>query len=90
MRKTNTRQWKNMLERRINELVSLTKDVCPEAEVTLLHPFEDEDAIIEVFVPSEKYDGVEATLTRRETEILLDDGFFIVTLIHEKKPVPVT
>lgn len=88
MKRTKAPQWKNMLERRISELVSLTKDLSPEVEVTVLHPFEDEDAVIEIFAPPEKYDELAEVVGQRSTEILWDDGFFIVMLVHEKKNAP--
>lgn len=89
-RKTDKRQA--LLRQRLEELTALIKRLCPKAEVTLLPNFryEDEDAVLKVFVPPEKYDEVEAAVTRRETEILWEDGLFIVTLVYEKKPVEPT
>ncbi len=84
---------KSLLTQRINELVSLVKNLCPEAEVTVLTGlrYEDEDAVIKVVLPPEKYDEVEEVVTRRETEILWEDGLFILTQFYEKKPSePVT
>ncbi|MFA0750187.1 MAG: hypothetical protein SLRJCFUN_000590 [Candidatus Fervidibacter sp.] len=88
MSKARTKKHRSLLERRISELVTLAKDLCPEAEVIIRPPFEaDEDAVIEVRVPPEKYELVDEALLRRETQILYEDGLFIVTLVYEKKPV---
>jgi hypothetical protein len=89
MRQTKARQWKNMLERRISELVSLTKDICPDAEVTVRSPFETEDAVMEILVSPEKFDEVEETVGQRRTDILVEEGFHIVLLINEKNATPV-
>lgn len=60
--------------------------------MTLLPNFryEDEDAVLKVVVPAEKYDEVEEAVTRKETEILWNDGLFIVTQLYEKTPVKPT
>ncbi|MFA0732751.1 MAG: hypothetical protein LKKZDAJK_000099 [Candidatus Fervidibacter sp.] len=79
MSKARTKKHRSLLERRISELVTLAKDLCPEAEVVIRPPFEaDEDAVIEVRVPPEKYELVDEALLRRETQL---------TLVYEKKPV---
>jgi len=86
MRRRNVRK-KSLLKQRISELVSLIKGLCPEAEVVVLPDFryEGEDAVIKVSLPPEKYDEVEAAVTRKETEILWEDGLFILTQFYEKK-----
>ncbi|MCS7187919.1 MAG: hypothetical protein RMK89_13335 [Armatimonadota bacterium] len=87
MSKTGNKKRRSLLEKRITELVMLAKELCPESEVIVRPPFEaDEDAVIEVRVPPEKYELVDEALLRRETQILYEDGFFIVTLVYEKKP----
>ncbi len=87
MNRTKLRKHRSLLERRITELVMLAKELCPEAEVIVRPPFEaDEDAVIEVRVPPEKYELVDEALLKRETQILYEDGLFIVTLVYEKKP----
>ncbi len=90
--KQRSRYRKALLKKRIDELVSLIRKLCPEAEVTVLTDFryEDEDAVIKVFLPPEKYDEVEAAVTRKETEILWNDGLFILTQFYEKKPAEPT
>ncbi len=90
--KRKTARQRALLQQRLEELTALIKSLCPEAEVTLLPDFryEDEDAVIKVIVPSEKYDEVEAAVTSRETEILWDDGLFIVTQFYEKQIVEPT
>ncbi len=77
---------KELLQQRIDELVVLIKRLCPEAEVRVVPDlrYEDEDAVIRVTLPPEKYDKVEAAVTRRETEILWEDGLFILTQFYRK------
>lgn len=91
MKRASTRK-RTLLEKRVGELVALIKQLCPEAEVTVLTDFryEDEDAVIKVVLPPDKYDEVEAAVTRKETEILWNDGLFILTQFYEKKPVKPT
>ncbi|MCS7264145.1 MAG: hypothetical protein NZ805_04865 [Armatimonadetes bacterium] len=86
MKRTKERK-RVLLKQRINELVALIKELCPEAEVTVLTDFryEDEDAVIKVTLPPERYEEVEAAVTRKETEILWNDGLFILTQFYEKK-----
>jgi len=66
MSRTKVRNWKNLLEKRVTELIALAKELCPEAEVVVASPIGDEDAAIEVFVPSEKYDEVRHALIRKK------------------------
>ncbi|MFA0784288.1 hypothetical protein [Fervidibacter sacchari] len=84
MSRTKVRNWKNLLEKRVTELIALAKELCPEAEVVVASPIGDEDAAIEVFVPSEKYDEVRHALIRKSVDINWEDGFFISTMVHEK------
>jgi len=79
------REWKSLLNRRINELIETAKSVEPEAEVIVHEPFEEEDAVVEFLVSPEKFDEVYETATRKSTQIWLDDGFDIVVWVHEKK-----
>jgi len=90
--KRRSHRKKALLKKRIDELVAFVKELCPEAEVTVLTDFryEDEDAVIRVILPPERYDEVEAAVTRKETEILWNDGLFILTQFYEKKPAEPT
>ncbi|MFA0742547.1 MAG: hypothetical protein DFNUSKGM_002672 [Candidatus Fervidibacter sacchari] len=90
--KRGSRRKKALLRKRIDELVALIRELCPEAEVSVLTDFryEDEDAVIKVVLPPEKYDEVEVAVTRKETEILWEDGLFILTQFYEKKPAEPT
>jgi len=80
------RQWKSMLNRRISELIEAAREIAPETEVLIHEPFEEEDAVVEFIVPSEKFDEVDEVVTRKSTQIWWDDGFDIVVWVHEKKP----
>jgi uncharacterized protein YutE (UPF0331/DUF86 family) len=73
-----------MLQERINELMDLAKTIAPDAEVTVLEPYEDEDAVIEVKVPAEKVDEIDEALMRRSTQIWLEEGFDIVPMVFAK------
>jgi len=78
------RLLRKMLQERINELMDLAKTIAPDAEVTVLEPYEDEDAVIEVKVPAEKVDEVDEALMRRSTQIWLEEGFDIVPMVFAK------
>jgi len=78
-----------MLNRRIRELVELAREIDPEVEVNVLEPFEEEDAVLELRVAPEKSDEVYEAMLERSTQIWWDDGFEIVVLVHDKKPVSV-
>lgn len=84
MSRTKVRNWRNLLEKRVTELIGLAKELCPEAEVVVTSPIGDEDAAIEVLVPSEKYDELRQALIQKSVDINWEDGFFISTVVHEK------
>lgn len=89
VRKSRERQWKKILNRRIDELIELARQFDPEVEVRRLEPFEEEDAVLELRVDPEKSDEIYDLMLDRTTQIWWDDGFDIVVLVHEKKPVAV-
>lgn len=76
-----------LLNRSINELIELARQIDPETEVRVLEPLEDEDAFLELRVTPEKSDEVYEAMLERSTQIWWDNGFEIVVLVHEKKPV---
>jgi len=78
------RLLRKMLQERINELMDLAKTIAPDAEVTVLEPYEDEDAVIEVKVSAEKVDEIDEALMRRSTQIWLEEGFDIVPMVFAK------
>ncbi len=78
------RLLRKMLQERINELMDLAKTIAPDAEVNVLEPYEDEDAVIEVKVPAEKVDEVDEALMKRSTQIWLEEGFDIVPMVFAK------
>ena len=89
VRKSRERQWKKILNRRIDELIELARQFDPEVEVRRLEPFEEEDAVLELRVDPEKSDEIYDLMLDRTTQIWWDDGFDIVVLVHGKKPVAV-
>ncbi len=78
------RLLRKMLQERVNELMDLAKTIAPDAEVTVLEPYEDEDAVIEVKVPAEKVDEVDEALMKHSTQIWLEEGFDIVPMVFAK------
>jgi hypothetical protein len=78
------RLLRKMLQEHISELTGLAKAIAPDAEVTVLEPYEDEDAVIEVRVSAEKVDEVDEALMRRSTQIWLEEGFDIVPMVFAK------
>jgi hypothetical protein len=78
------RLLRKMLQERISELTGLTKAIAPDAEVTVLEPYEDEDAVIEVRASAEKVDEVDEALMRRSTQTWLEEGFDIVPMVFAK------
>ncbi|MCS7192256.1 MAG: hypothetical protein NZ937_04640, partial [Armatimonadetes bacterium] len=68
------RLMRKMLQKHIDELVELAKTIAPDAEISVLEPYEDEDAVIEVRVSPDKVDEVDEVLLRRSTQIWLESG----------------
>ncbi len=87
MRKAGRKVWNSLLRRRINELTEVGLAVDSEAEVMVWEPYEQEDAVVEFLVPSEKLDELEAKVRQKAHQIWWDDGFDIIVWVHEKKPV---
>ncbi|MFN4180505.1 MAG: hypothetical protein ACK4I8_09340 [Armatimonadota bacterium] len=87
LKRSRQRQWMKLLNRSINELIELARQIDPETEVRVLEPLEDEDAFLELRVTPEKSDEVYEAMLERSTQIWWDNGFEIVVLVHEKKPV---
>ncbi|MCS7266349.1 MAG: hypothetical protein NZ805_16145, partial [Armatimonadetes bacterium] len=63
----------------------LAKTIAPDAEISVLEPYEDEDAVIEVRVSPDKVDEVDEVLLRRSTQIWLESGFDIVPMVFANK-----
>jgi thiazole synthase ThiGH ThiG subunit len=75
----------NRVENFIIELVSMAKDLCPEAEIRIsTTSIEGEDAKIKVIVPPESFDKVEEPITLRAYEILLDEGYQILVHVYDR------
>jgi len=70
----------------ITELISLAKDLCPEAEVKISTvSLEGEDARMKIIVPPDKYEEVDKVLTQRAYDILIDEGYQIVVGVHDRE-----
>lgn len=76
----------NRVEKFIAELVSLAKDLSPEAEIKIsTASIEGEDARMKVVVPSEKFDEVDKALIHRSYEIFLDEGYQILVHVLDRE-----
>jgi hypothetical protein len=74
------------VEKFITELVSLAKDISPEAEIRIsTASIEGEDATIKVIVPSDKFDEVDERLHALAYQILLDEGYHIVVMLDDRE-----
>lgn len=65
------------LRRCVNELVTLAREIAPSVAVRELAPYEDEDVVLEVKVPSKFVEQVDEVLSERSYEMLLNEGIFI-------------
>jgi hypothetical protein len=84
MNKKHSRFSRRRLERLVNELCSLAKDLCPEAEVEVHIPgYEETDAKIRIIVPDDKWDVVDEALSRRAYEIDVEEGYDIGVSVVE-------
>jgi len=76
----------NRLEKFIAELVSLAKDISPEAEIEISSvSIEGEDATIQVLVPPDKADEVNDALLHRSYDIFMDEGYQIVAIAYDRE-----
>jgi len=78
------RLMRKLVQNRIDELIGLAKELAPDAEISVLQPYEDEDAVIEVRVPPEKVEEVDEALMSRSTQIWLEDGVDIIPMVFAK------
>jgi hypothetical protein len=77
-----------LLEMKLSELTDLVKDMSPEARVEIaFEHYEDEDASIDVYLPSplpvEEVLRLERALGERCNEILAETGLFIVGAVQD-------
>lgn len=76
----------NRVEKFIAELVSLAKDISPEAEIEISRAsIEGEDAIIQVLVPPDKADEVNEALSHRSYDIFMDEGYDIIVMVYDRE-----
>jgi hypothetical protein len=76
--------WRR-LERFVAEVVSLAKDLCPEAEIRVKIPgYEELDAWVEVVVPDEMVEEVSDRLHERTSQIFDEENYWIGVHIVER------
>jgi REP element-mobilizing transposase RayT len=82
-----------LVDRYIREFSSLAAKHCPQAEIEVLSTcFEDEDAHLIVYVPTDfgedEMDRLSERLTKRSTQVLLDAGILILAGVYEASEKP--
>jgi hypothetical protein len=79
------RYSRRCLERFVAEVVSLAKDLCPEAEIRIKIPgYEELDAFIEVVVPDEMVEEFSDRLYERTTQIFDEENYWIGVHVVER------
>lgn len=76
----------NRVEKFIAELVSLAKDISPDAEIEISRAsIEEEDATIQVLVPPDKAGEVNEALHERSYDIFMDEGYGIIVIVYDRQ-----
>jgi hypothetical protein len=79
------RYSRRRLERFVAEIVSLAKDLCPEAGIRVKIPgYEELDAWVEVVVPDEMVEEVSDRLHKRTSQIFDEENYWIGVHIVER------
>jgi hypothetical protein len=79
------RYSRRRLERFVAEVVSLAKDLCPEAEIRVKIPgYEELDAWVEVVVPDEMVEEVSDRLHERTSQIFDEENYWIGVHVFER------
>ena len=79
------RYSRRRLERFVTEIVSLAKDLCPEAEIWIKIPgYEELDAFVEVVVPDEMVEEVSDRLHERTSQIFDEENYLIGVHVVER------
>lgn len=77
--------WQRRLEQHVLELCSLIKDICPNAEIEIQVPgIAELDARLRVVVDDDKWDEVFDAVTKRTSEIYMEEGYDIGKSILER------
>ena len=72
------------IDKFIVEIVSLAKEICPEAEIWISNnSLEGEDSIVKITVPEVKFDEVDEAVGAKSYDILLQEGYDIVPIVLE-------
>jgi hypothetical protein len=73
------------LERFVAEIVSLAKDLCPDAGIQVKIPgYEELDAFVEVIVPEEMVEEVSDRLHERTSQIFDEENYWIGVHVVER------
>lgn len=73
------------LERYLNQLCSLAKEIAPEAEVYVSRKsYEEEDAWIDIIAPESRIDELMDKLYPVRSDIFYEHGYHIAVSIREK------
>ncbi|MFA0732598.1 MAG: hypothetical protein LKKZDAJK_001029 [Candidatus Fervidibacter sp.] len=79
------RYSRRRLERFVAEIVSLAKDLCPEAEIRVKIPgYEELDAWVEVVVADEMVEEVSDRLHERTSQIFDEENYWIGVHVVER------
>lgn len=76
---------KSRLQKFVADICSEIKELSPEVELNVSYePFEDVDATIRVYPPTEEVgELIDETIHQRTFDILLDEGYHISVLVFE-------
>ena len=77
-----------LLDTQLSALISLVKDLSPEARIEISHAhYEDEDAHMSIYPPptmgAEEVQRLEQALGERCNEILVETGLFIIGAVQD-------
>jgi len=77
-----------LLDTQLSTLISLVKDLSPEARIEISHAhYEDEDAHVSIYPPptmgAEEVQRLEQALSERCNEILVETGLFIIGAVQD-------
>ena len=76
---------RSRLQKFVADICSEIRDLSPEVELNISYePFEDVDATIRVYPPTEEAgELIDETIHRRTFDILLDEGYHISVLVFD-------
>jgi hypothetical protein len=76
---------KKRLQKYLNELIALAKNVTPDVEAVVQIPgLEEQHAWLELYVPEEFFDRIDELVIQRAHDIFIETGYDIGAIVHEK------